>query len=97
MPEAIVALGDGKRFVGMLHFDSDGRRQHAQFEYARNWLAASDRFALSQGGSAASPARSFRRAPRRATCRPCRLLPGRRAHLEPHMSRQEFLNRRSQE
>jgi len=49
MPAAIVALGEGKRIVGRLRFESDGRRQHSQFEYADEWLAASDRFALSPG------------------------------------------------
>jgi len=49
MPEAVVALGEGKRVVGRLRFESDGRRQHSQFEYADEWLAASDRFALSPG------------------------------------------------
>ena len=49
MPEAIVALGEGKRVVGRLRFESDGRRQHSQFEYADAWLASSDRFALSPG------------------------------------------------
>ncbi|MCY4241353.1 MAG: type II toxin-antitoxin system HipA family toxin [Rhodobacter sp.] len=46
MPEAIVALGKGKRIVGRLRFESDGRRQHSQFEYDDTWLAAEDRFAL---------------------------------------------------
>ena len=46
MPEAVVALGEGKRVVGRLRFESDGRRQHSQFEYAGEWLAAPDRFAL---------------------------------------------------
>lgn len=49
MPEAIVALGEGKRIVGRLRFEADGRRQHSQFEYAAEWLAAPDRFALSPG------------------------------------------------
>ncbi len=49
MPEAIVALGEGKRIVGRLRFESDGRRQHSQFQYADEWLEASDRFALSPG------------------------------------------------
>ncbi len=49
MPEAIVALGEGKRIVGRLRFESDGRRQHSQFEYEDAWLAADDRFALSPG------------------------------------------------
>jgi len=49
MPEAIVAVGEGKRIVGRLRFESDGRRQHSQFEYADEWLAAEDRFALSPG------------------------------------------------
>ncbi|PQA88725.1 type II toxin-antitoxin system HipA family toxin [Hyphococcus luteus] len=49
MPEAIVALGEGKRIVGRLRFETDGRRQHSQFEYAAEWLAAPDRFALSPG------------------------------------------------
>ncbi len=47
MPEAIVALGEAKRIVGRLRFESDGRRQHSQFEYADEWLRASIRFALS--------------------------------------------------
>lgn len=49
MPEAIVALGEGKRIVGRLRFESDGRRQHSQFQYDADWLAAKDRFALSPG------------------------------------------------
>ena len=49
MPKAIVAIGEGKRIVGRLRFETDGRRQHSQFEYAAEWLAASDRFALSPG------------------------------------------------
>lgn len=49
MPEAIVALGEGKRTVGRLRFESDGRRQHSQFEYSDEWLATEDRFALSPG------------------------------------------------
>ncbi|PQA88327.1 type II toxin-antitoxin system HipA family toxin [Hyphococcus luteus] len=47
MPEAIVALGESKRIVGRLRFETDGRRQHSQFEYAPEWLADPDRFALS--------------------------------------------------
>jgi serine/threonine-protein kinase HipA len=49
MPEAIVALGEGKRVVGRLRFESDGRRQYSQFEYDAQWLSARDRFALSPG------------------------------------------------
>lgn len=49
MPEAIIALGEGKRVVGRLRFESNGRRQHSQFEYADEWLAAPDRFALAPG------------------------------------------------
>ena len=49
MPEAVVALGKGKRIVGRLRFESDGRRQHSQFEYDAAWLAADDRFALAPG------------------------------------------------
>ena len=47
MPEAYVALGRGKRLVGRLRFESDARRQHSQFEYEDEWLAADDSFALS--------------------------------------------------
>ncbi len=47
MPEAIVALGEGKRIVGRLRFETDGKCQHSQFEYAAEWLAAPDRFAIS--------------------------------------------------
>lgn len=49
MQEAIVALGDAKRIVGRLRFESDGRRQHSHFEYDPEWLSAKDRFALSPG------------------------------------------------
>ncbi|WP_075997438.1 HipA N-terminal domain-containing protein [Salaquimonas pukyongi] len=49
MPEAIVALGEVKRVVGRLRFETDGRHQHSQFEYAAEWLASPDRFALSPG------------------------------------------------
>jgi serine/threonine-protein kinase HipA len=41
-----VFLGDANRRVGTLRFDSQGARQNAAFEYDREWLAASDRFAL---------------------------------------------------
>jgi serine/threonine-protein kinase HipA len=41
-----VFLGDANRRVGALRFDSQGARQNAAFEYDREWLAASDRFAL---------------------------------------------------
>ena len=47
MPEAIVAIGENKRLVGRLRFETDGRRQHSQFEYAEEWLVAHDGFALS--------------------------------------------------
>lgn len=49
MPEAIVAIGEAKRIVGQLRFESDGRRQHSQFEYADEWLEAKDSFSLSPG------------------------------------------------
>ena len=41
-----VFLGDASRRIGTLRFDSQGARQSAAFEYDRQWLAASDRFAL---------------------------------------------------
>jgi serine/threonine-protein kinase HipA len=41
-----VFIGDASRRVGTLRFDSQGARQSAAFEYDRQWLAASDRFAL---------------------------------------------------
>ena len=49
MPEAVVALGQAKRVVGRLRFESDGRRQHSQFEYDREWLGANDGFRLAPG------------------------------------------------
>lgn len=49
MPDSIVALGEGKRVVGQLRFESDGRRQHSRFDYAYEWLKARDGFALSPG------------------------------------------------
>ncbi|MDE2914138.1 MAG: type II toxin-antitoxin system HipA family toxin [Paracoccaceae bacterium] len=67
MAEANVALGESKRAVGRLHFEADGRRQHSLFEYADEWLAANDAFALSpslplQPGGYHSSAREDRRA-----------------------------------
>jgi len=47
MPEAIVALGETKRIVGRLRFESEGRRQHSQFEYDENWLGWEDMKPLS--------------------------------------------------
>src|ERR1700691_6006217 len=41
-----VFLGDASRRIGTLRFDRQGARQSAAFEYDRQWLAASDRFAL---------------------------------------------------
>ncbi len=41
-----VFLGDAGRRVGTLRFDSQGARESAAFEYDREWLAVSDRFAL---------------------------------------------------
>lgn len=49
MPEAIVALGQAKRVVGRLHFESDARRQHSYFEYDRAWLDGNDSFQLTPG------------------------------------------------
>ncbi len=49
MPEAVVALGQAKRVVGRLRFESDGRRQHSHFEYDRAWLEAGDGFQLAPG------------------------------------------------
>lgn len=49
MPDAVLGLGSGKWVVGRLRFESDGRRQHSQFEYADEWLDAKERFALSSG------------------------------------------------
>ena len=39
-------IGDANRRVGTLRFDSQGQRQSASFEYDREWLAATDCFAL---------------------------------------------------
>ena len=47
MPEAIVAIGEGKHIVGKLRFETDGRRQHSQFEYDTKWLNSKQRFAIS--------------------------------------------------
>jgi serine/threonine-protein kinase HipA len=44
-----VCVGEAGRRVGTLRFDSQGARQSAAFEYDREWLAASHRFALEPG------------------------------------------------
>src|SRR5258708_40141675 len=41
-----VFRGDAGRRIGTLRFDSQGARQSAAFEYDRQCLAASERFAL---------------------------------------------------
>lgn len=40
-----IYLGDGPQ-VGRLHYDLQGRRENAAFEYAPEWLAAKERFTL---------------------------------------------------
>ena len=47
MPEARVALGDGKIPVGRLVFETDGRRAHSTFLYDERWLANPFGFDLS--------------------------------------------------
>ena len=66
MPAAVVALGQAKRVVGRLRFESDGRRQHSQFEHDREWLSSKDSFPLAPGlplqtGGFFAAARSDRR------------------------------------
>lgn len=41
-----VSLGNEGRFVGTLHHDQQGAREHAAFAYDEAWLAAPERFAL---------------------------------------------------
>jgi len=40
-----IFLGDGPQ-VGTLHYDTQGRRENAAFEYSAEWLAAKDHHAL---------------------------------------------------
>lgn len=41
-----VFLGAQPRRVGSLHFDAEGARESASFEYAREWLESPERFAI---------------------------------------------------
>ena len=41
-----VYIGDDARLVGTLHYDQQGARESAAFEYDATWLAAPDRFAI---------------------------------------------------
>ncbi|HWA25052.1 MAG TPA: type II toxin-antitoxin system HipA family toxin [Lacunisphaera sp.] len=41
-----VYVGNDERFVGTLHYDQVGAREHAAFVYGGAWLAAADSFAL---------------------------------------------------
>ena len=41
-----VHIGDHARAVGTLHYDQQGARESAAFEYDAAWLAAADRFAI---------------------------------------------------
>ncbi len=49
MPDVIVVLGTAMHLVGRLRFESDDRRQSSQFEYADDWLTATDSFAIAPG------------------------------------------------
>lgn len=44
-----VDLGNSGRRVGILRYNRDGARESASFEYAADWLAAADRFAIEPG------------------------------------------------
>lgn len=41
-----VCIGDQGRLVGTLHYDQQGARESAAFEYHASWLADLDRFAI---------------------------------------------------
>ena len=41
-----IQIGDEARGVGLLHYNQQGNRESAGFEYDAGWLAAPDRFAL---------------------------------------------------
>lgn len=41
-----VFLGNESRFLGTLHYDQTGAREHAAFAYDETWLAAPERFAI---------------------------------------------------
>lgn len=41
-----VHIGDEASLVGMLHYDQQGARENAAFEYDASWLARPDRFAI---------------------------------------------------
>lgn len=44
-----VFLGEASRRIGTLHFNAQGTRESAGFEYDADWLASGDRFALDPG------------------------------------------------
>ena len=41
-----IHLGEEAKPVGVLHYDQQGARENAAFEYDAAWLADPDRFAL---------------------------------------------------
>jgi serine/threonine-protein kinase HipA len=41
-----VLIGDGARCIGLIHYNQQGARESAAFEYSPDWLAAADRFAI---------------------------------------------------
>lgn len=55
-----VCIGDAGRLVGRLHYNQDGRRESAIFEYDQSWLASPDRFAIDPALPLV-PERQFRR------------------------------------
>lgn len=47
-----IQIGDEARSVGLLHYNQQGSRESAGFEYDAGWLADPDRFALEPGPTA---------------------------------------------
>ena len=41
-----VSVGDAPRRLGVLHYNADGARENAAFEYDPTWLASQDRFTI---------------------------------------------------
>lgn len=41
-----VFVGDGAKWVGTLHYDAVGSREHSAFVYSEDWLNSTDKFAL---------------------------------------------------
>lgn len=87
-----VHIGDEARLVGTLHYDQQGARESAAFEYDAAWLADAERFAIEPALALVAGPQFHRKTrdgsvDKRAYPRPFNILPSRlRSSVTPYSS-----------